>query len=116
MLSPSQFDRVAQSMADLLVAALTQRPLPQAIEHLYLTDPIADLGRIDGVMFSGGVGEYVYGREDRDFGDMGRRLGGAIRRRIENGALPWPLPTKPWWPSITYFTDRSPTTSWGIFT
>ena len=42
-------------------------------------------------MFSGGVGEYVYGREDRDFGDMGRRLGRAIRARIDAGALPWPL-------------------------
>ena len=78
-------------MADALVAALTARPLPHAIEHLYLTDPIADLGRIDGVMFSGGVGEYVYGREDRDFGDMGRRLGRAIRKRLDSGALPWPL-------------------------
>src|SRR5437868_14366473 len=42
-------------------------------------------------MFSGGVGEYVYGREERDFGDMGRRLGRAIRARIDAGALPWPL-------------------------
>jgi ethanolamine utilization protein EutA (predicted chaperonin) len=91
VLSFSQLDRLAESMADLLVAALTQRPPPHAIAHLWLTDPIADFGRIDGVMFSGGVGEYVYGREDRDFGDIGRRLGNAIRRRIENGALPWPL-------------------------
>jgi ethanolamine utilization protein EutA len=42
-------------------------------------------------MFSGGVGEYVYGRESRDFGDLGRRLGGALRRRLEAGRLPWPL-------------------------
>jgi ethanolamine utilization protein EutA len=91
VLSPAQLDKVAASMADLLVAALTQRPPPHAVEHLYLTDPIAELGRIDGVMFSGGVGEYVYGREDRDFGDMGRRLGRAIRSRIDTGALPWPL-------------------------
>ena len=91
VLSPPQLDKVAASMADLLVAALTQRPLPHALEPLYLTDPIADFGRIDGIMFSGGVGEYVYGREDRDFGDMGRRLGRAIRARIDAGALPWPL-------------------------
>ncbi len=91
VLSPVQLDKVAASMADLLVAALTQRPLPHAVEHLYLTDPIAEFGRIDGVMFSGGVGEYVYGREDRDFGDMGRRLGRAIRSRVDSGALPWPL-------------------------
>ncbi|MET0633988.1 MAG: ethanolamine ammonia-lyase reactivating factor EutA [Xanthobacteraceae bacterium] len=91
VLSPAQLDKVADNMADLLIAALTRRPLPHAVEHLLLTDPIADLGRIDGVMFSGGVGEYVYGRESRDFGDMGRRLGLAIRRRVDNGALPWPL-------------------------
>ncbi len=91
VLSAEQLDKVAANMAELLVAALTQRPLPSAVEHLYLTDPIRDLGRIDGLMFSGGVGEYVYGREERDFGDMGRRLGRAIRARIDSGALPWPL-------------------------
>jgi ethanolamine utilization protein EutA len=89
--SPAQLDKLADNMADFLVAALTQRPLPAAVEHLYLTDPIGELTRIDGVMFSGGVGEYVYGREERDFGDMGRRLGRAIRARIDAGALPWPL-------------------------
>jgi ethanolamine utilization protein EutA len=89
--SPAQLDKLAGNMADFLVAALTQRPLPAAVEHLYLTDPIGELTRIDGVMFSGGVGEYVYGREERDFGDMGRRLGRAIRTRIDAGALPWPL-------------------------
>jgi ethanolamine utilization protein EutA len=83
-------DRVAEGMADALVAAVSERPLPHAIEHLYLTDPI-DLGALDGIMFSGGVGEYVYGREARDFGDMGRRLGQAVRRRVDRGALPWPL-------------------------
>jgi ethanolamine utilization protein EutA len=91
VLSPPHLDKVAESMADLLVAALTQRPVPHAVEHLYLTDPLPVLGRIDGIKFSGGVGEYVYGRESRDFGDMGRRLGQAIRRRIDAGALPWPL-------------------------
>ncbi len=89
--SAAGLDAVADAMADALVAALVTRPLPHDVAHLYLTDPIADFGQIDGVMFSGGVGEYVYGREDRDFGDLGRRLGGAIRRRIDAGALPWPL-------------------------
>jgi ethanolamine utilization protein EutA len=83
--------RVAEWMADALIAAIRTRPLPHAIQHLYLTDPIADLGRIDGVMFSGGVAEYVYARESRDFGDMGKLLGAAIARRLGEGALPWPL-------------------------
>src|SRR6267378_1448759 len=87
----SDLDKVADGMADALVAALAARPLPDDIAHLYLTDPIADFGPVDGIMFSGGVGEYLYGREDRDFADLGRRLGHAIRRRIDGGALPWPL-------------------------
>src|SRR5262252_497649 len=87
----ADLDTVADRMADTLVAALITRPLPHDVAHLYLTDPIADFGQIDGIMFSGGVGEYVYGREDRDFGDLGKRLGRAIRRRIDAGALPWRL-------------------------
>jgi ethanolamine utilization protein EutA len=87
----NDLDKVAECMADELVAALTQRPIPHEVTHLYLTDPIEDFGRIDGIMFSGGVGEYVYARETRDFGDMGRRLGRAIRARVDSGALPWPM-------------------------
>jgi ethanolamine utilization protein EutA len=82
-------DIVAASMAATLVTALRSPPLPESIRRLYLTDPIEDFGRIDGVIVSGGVGEYVYGREDRDFGDMGRRLGHAFRDALR--ALPWPL-------------------------
>ncbi len=85
----ADLDRVADGMADTLVAALASRPMPPEIARLYLTDVIADFGPLDGIMFSGGVGEYVYGREDRDFGDMGRRLGHAIRCRLDQ--LPWPL-------------------------
>ena len=87
----ADLQKVADALADALVAAIRARPLPPDIARLYLTDPIADLGRIDGVMFSGGVAEYVYAREDRDFGDLGRHLGRAIRARIEADALPWPV-------------------------
>jgi ethanolamine utilization protein EutA len=91
MIDPHDLDKVADVMADTLVKALTEHPLSHAVEHLYLTDPIQDFGHLDGIMFSGGVAEYVYDRETRDFGDMGRRLGRAIRARLDSGALPWPL-------------------------
>jgi len=88
---PQDMDRVAESMADALMAAIRIRPMPHEVAQLYLTEPIDDLGDVAGIMFSGGVGEYVYERETRDFFDMGRRLGAAIRRRLADGALPWPL-------------------------
>jgi ethanolamine utilization protein EutA len=87
----ADLDQVAAGMADVLVAALCTRPLPETARQLYLTEPLSDLGAIAGVMFSGGVAEYVYGREVLDFGDLGRRLGRAVRARLDGGALPWPL-------------------------
>jgi ethanolamine utilization protein EutA len=76
-------------MADTLLAAVTGAP--GGADPLWLTEPLGDLGALDAVVFSGGVAEYVYDREPRDFGDLGRPLGRAIRRRVDAGALPVPL-------------------------
>ncbi len=84
-------ERVAEWMAEAVLASVSVRPMPADVEGLYLTEPLPDLGGIDGVMFSGGVAEYIYQRETRDFGDMGRLLGLALRRKVDAGALPWPL-------------------------
>ena len=89
--SEDDLDRVAAWMAEALVAALTQETAPPEVEGLWLTEPLGVIGGIQGAMFSGGVGEYVYGREERDFGDLGRRLGRAIRERLEAGRFPFPL-------------------------
>ena len=82
---------VAQAMAEALITALVEQPLPPVVADLFVTVPIANFGKIDGVMLSGGVAEYVYGREKRDFGDLGWRLGRALRRLFDEGACPWPL-------------------------
>lgn len=84
----TDLDTLAESMADTIVSALGAAPLADPIERLYLTPPIADFGVLDAVMFSGGVAEFVYDRESRDFGDMGRRLGHAIARRAKANAFP----------------------------
>jgi ethanolamine utilization protein EutA len=89
--APEAMDRIAETMAEALIAALTIKPPPEEIARLYLTDPVTDFDGIDSVVFSGGVAEYIYAREDHDFGDMGRRLGQALRHKIAAGALPWPL-------------------------
>ena len=88
---PDALQQVAEWMADAVLTSISPRPLPDAIRHLYLTEPLPSLEDIDGVMFSGGVAEYIYQREARDFGDLGRLLGVALRRKADAGALPWPL-------------------------
>ena len=90
-IDPCGLQKVADVMADAFVSAIAAKPLPPDIERLYLTDPISDLGRVDGLMFSGGVAEYIYRRKQRDFGDLGPWLGRAIRARVDSGAFPWPV-------------------------
>ncbi len=77
-------------MADAVARAI-QTPSVPDVAGLYLTDPLPDLGQIDAMMISGGVAEYVHGREERDFGDLGRLLGTALRQRIAAGVLPWKM-------------------------
>ena len=86
-----QLDRVAVSMADILVKALTEPTLQSDVKDLYLTEPIAGLEKISSVVFSGGVAEFIYQREARDFGDLGKRLGEELHRRVDSGELPWRL-------------------------
>jgi len=87
---PAAMERVAARMADIILASVSG-PQSDEVRTLFLTETLPDLARVDGVMFSGGVAEYVYQRETRDFGDLGRLLGLALRRRLDAGALPWPL-------------------------
>ncbi len=78
-------------MTDILVQALVKPDPDKEILDLYLTDPIISFGEITSVVFSGGVSEFIYDREKRDFGDLGIRLGKAIRQRLKTGELPWQL-------------------------
>jgi len=81
----ADLDGIASAMADLVIAAVRGEP---AAGPLFLTEPIEVQG-VDGVIFSGGVAEYVYRAETRDFGDLGRRLGLALADRADE--LPAPL-------------------------
>lgn len=86
-------DAVAEKMSDTLVSLLTNSQPPKDALALYLTDELSPgmLQKPDSVVFSGGVAEYFYRREQRDFGDLGSRLGKSLRERVDKGDLPWVL-------------------------
>lgn len=79
-------------LAEALAARITAAVAGEAADSPWLTPPLRRRdAAIDGVLFAGGVGEYVYGAEARDFGDLGRLLGRSLRRRIDSGTFPLPL-------------------------
>jgi ethanolamine utilization protein EutA len=86
-----QIERLAHYMAEA-VLNLTQEEKPASgIERLWLTPPLNGAKSYDAVVFSGGVGEYIYGKETQSFGDLGAPLGKALQGLINNGAFAWPL-------------------------
>ena len=73
--------RLARRMARALFEAVTAGAL--AGDGLHVTPPLRELPKVDAILFSGGVSEYIYGREAGAFGDLGPHLGGAIRAEAE---------------------------------
>src|SRR3984957_16990922 len=66
---PGALAAIADRMAAELLRVL--RGAPSADPSLWLTDPLPALGQLDGLVFSGGVAEYIEGTETRAFGDLG---------------------------------------------
>jgi len=73
-------EAVAERIADLALRVATGRAFDDA--SLWLTEPLVARGPFHTLVFSGGVGEYIYGWQEREFGDLGLRLGRAIARRL----------------------------------
>ena len=91
VIDPAYRYAIAEKIADAIAAAVSGQVLRTDVAHLLLTSPLNDIGDIDGVMVAGGVGEYVYDRETRDFNDLGRALGLSLRRRMDDGTFPYTL-------------------------
>ena len=86
-----QIERLAEHMARaVLTLAQDEKPAAE-LERLWLTPALSGAKRYDAVVFSGGVGEYVYGKETHSFGDLGAPLGKALQGLINSGAFAWPL-------------------------
>ena len=74
---------MAERMADQLFEAL-QGGTPSASTAALLRLPPLPAGPApDVLMFSGGVAEYIHGRETRSFGDLGPALARAVHQRVQ---------------------------------
>jgi len=89
--SDPDIDQLAAYMACAILLLARNESVTPELAKLWLTAPPSESTGYDAVMFSGGVGEYVYDREARSFGDLGAPLGRALRREIEANPAAWPL-------------------------
>lgn len=83
VLSDENRSVIVEHMADLLFQAMAASPMDAETHALLRLDPLTDERKPDVLMFSGGVSEYVYGKETTGFGDLGPLLARAVRERAE---------------------------------
>ena len=88
-LSAETEQQLTQRMADVLLDMITGGDGGELGRRLMVTEPLASLPTTtpDVVTFSGGVAEYVYGRETTDYGDLALGLADAIRSAITSGRI-----------------------------
>ena len=86
--SEEQLQGLASYMADRLLEVIRLGPLSEQTEALLRLPPLAHGGPMDAIFFSGGVSEFIYGRETRGFGDLGPLLAQEIQRRVSTLGTP----------------------------
>jgi ethanolamine utilization protein EutA len=88
-------EEFAQKMSEILFDAISGGDLDPLTESLLLTDGLRNhaIHDIDHLVYSGGVSEYVYEREEQLFGDVGPQFGKAIRERTRAAFKPGVLIT-----------------------
>jgi ethanolamine utilization protein EutA len=74
---------MAARMAECLFEAMEGASPTAAGSGLLRLDPLSSRAAVDLVTFSGGVSEYIYGREAASYGDLGVLLAQEIRARAE---------------------------------
>ncbi|MFW9800487.1 MAG: ethanolamine ammonia-lyase reactivating factor EutA [Candidatus Thorarchaeota archaeon] len=86
-LDKSAKKKIVSSLADALIAAILGEPLTDLGSLLMVTPPLEDSGRLEVLMLSGGVAEYVYGSETKDYNDLGIPLADEVRRQLEERGI-----------------------------
>jgi ethanolamine utilization protein EutA len=89
--SAAALEAVIDALADAAIALIRAQAPAGLAQRLLLTEPLASDVRPQGMTFSGGVSEYIYGREQRDYGDIARALALRIASACAEGTIAMPV-------------------------
>ena len=87
---PDDLDRLAGHMAESILRIVAG----DRQSDLWITPPLSAAPPFRRIQFSGGVAEYIYNREHRDFRDLGPRLAQDLRRGVDARGLQMLTPTE----------------------
>ncbi len=83
----ADLERIVTALAEVLLAYILGEAPSELAWTLLLTEPLEMSVRPHLVTFSGGVSEYIFGRETRTYGDIAKPLADKIARAFEDGRI-----------------------------
>lgn len=88
--SPADLGRLVDAFCDVVVSMIRQESPRGLAKDLLLTAPLATGVQPHLITFTGGVSEYVFGREAETFGDVAQALSDRIVRAFSDGRVEIP--------------------------
>lgn len=79
--------KMASALADALIATILGEPMTDLGSMLMMTPPLEDRGKPEVLMLSGGVAEYIFGSETKDYNDLGIPPADEVRRQLEERGI-----------------------------
>src|SRR4051812_6688057 len=89
-LAPADEQRIVHAWTEVLAGLIQRKPPEGLAARLMLTEPLPATPRAQALAFSGGVSEYIFQREETDFGDLGQPLAKAIRNALNRNVFGLP--------------------------
>ena len=86
-LNAAEIDRLVGALAEVLVSMIQHQPPSGLARDLLLTAPLPADARPHLITFTGGVSEYIFGRERATFGDIAKPLADRIAQAFSSGRV-----------------------------
>jgi ethanolamine utilization protein EutA len=90
-ISDGDRDKLVKTMVDVIVAYVNRQPTADIAKELAVTPYLPDAPVPNAVTFSGGVSEYIYGRETTNRGDVGHLLAAGITDALADKRIDMPI-------------------------
>ncbi len=80
-------ERIIETLAEIVISCIRGEQPTRLAQTLLLTEPLDMSERPHLVTFSGGVSEYLFGREARTYGDIAKPLADKIANAFKSGRI-----------------------------
>lgn len=82
---------ILQAMTKIMISMIRQEPIKGIAQSLMVTEPLAGNLKPDAITFSGGIAEFLFGREKNTFSDLGAELAHRLSHALAEAVVDTPI-------------------------